>query len=100
MGLAAHGIGAARMSQINPFTGAMPLPPTRSLAERLRRSQADSKNLPADEASEHVVEDLDAVASISEEHGHQPPDKHEEPKKDSPDAKDEPDKPARLDITA
>jgi hypothetical protein len=100
MGLAAHAQCAARMGQINPFTGAIPLQPTQGLADRLRRSQAASKNLPPDEASGHVVEDPDAVVMISEEHSHQSPDKDRQPKEDQTETKEEEEKPARLDITA
>ena len=100
MGLAARGLGAAHMGQINPFTGAIPLAPTRSVAERNRRSLADSKNLPPDEASEHVVENPDAVAMIGEEHSQQSPKKREEPKREAEDAQKDQDKPSHLDVTA
>ena len=101
MGLAAHGVFAARMGQIDPFTGALPLLSTQSLADRLRRTKAASKHLPADEAAEHVVEDPDAVAMISEEHSHQSPDKQpQQPKEDAKDDEDKKEKPARLDVKA
>jgi len=100
MGLAAHGAFAARMGQIDPFTGTLPLLSTQSLADRLRRTKAASKHLPADEAAEHVVEDPDAVAMISEEHSHQSPDKQQQPKEDAKDAEDKNEKPARLDVKA
>jgi hypothetical protein len=100
MGLAARDFGAARMGQINPFTGAMPLPPTLSAAERNRRSRADSKNLPADEASEHVVENPDAVTMISDDHSHQSPDKEEQHKEEADDPEKQATDSARLDVTA
>jgi hypothetical protein len=99
-GLAARTVGAARMGQINPFTGAMALQPTQSVADRLRRSQAASKHLPADEAAEHVVEDPDAVTMISEDHSHQSPDQQQQPKEDAKDDEDKEGKPARLDVKA
>ena len=44
------------MGQINPFTGAMSLPPTRSVAERVRQSQAQAKNLSESEIEEAAIE--------------------------------------------
>lgn len=97
--IATHPV-APRMSQINPFTGGMPLAPSQSAAERLSRSRAVSKNLPADEAAEHVVENPDAVVTISEDHSHQSPKKREEPKKDARESEDDAETPAHLDVKA
>ena len=99
MGLAADDFGAARMGIINPFTGAMPLGPNRSVTERVRQSRADSKHLPDDEAADHVVEDPDAVVSISDEQSHQSPE-HEQPKEEKNDEPEKGDQPSRLDVTA
>jgi hypothetical protein len=90
---------ALRMSQINPFTGAMPLSPSRSASEQLSRARSLSKNLPADEAAEHVIENPDAVVMISEDHTDQSPRKREEPKKHSHET-DDAESPAHLDVTA
>jgi len=88
------------MGQINPFTGAVSLPPTRSVAERVRRSHADAKELSEGEAAETVIESPDAVVSISDEHSQQSPGKREEHKHKPEDQDDEDDKPAHLDVTA
>jgi hypothetical protein len=100
MGLAAHAVGVARMGQIDPFSGAMPLQRARSVAERVRQSRADSKHLPDDEATAHVVEDPDAVTSISEDHSHQSPGKQQQPNDEKKNQMEKDDKPARLDVTA
>jgi hypothetical protein len=88
------------MGQINPFTGAIPLQPSRSVAERVRQGRANSKNLPEDEAAEHVVENPDAVVMITEDHSHGSPDKKREEHHEEPQDDGEEEKPARLDVTA
>ena len=99
-GLAAHGIGAARMSQINPFTGAASLAPSRSVAERVRRSQADAKNLSEGEAAETVIDSPDAVVSISDEHAQHSPEKRQQHKEEQKDEQDQNEEPPRLDVKA
>ena len=100
LGLAARGIGAARMGQINPFTGAMSLPPTLSVAERLRRSQADAKHLSETEAEEADIEGPDAVVSISDEHSQHPPGKREQKKEHAQGDAEDADQPPHLDVSA
>jgi hypothetical protein len=100
LGLAASADRAARMSQINPFTGAVSLPPNRSVAERVRRSHADAKHLTEGEAAETVIESPDAVVSISDDQSQQPPEKRHQHKDKADDAADDQEEPSRLDVTA
>jgi hypothetical protein len=88
------------MGQINPFTGAVSISPTRSAAEGVRRSQAQAKHLSEAEAAETVIESPDAVVSISDEQSHQSPGKREEHKQKPEDQDEDEDKPAHLDVTA
>jgi hypothetical protein len=88
------------MGQINPFTGAVTLHPSQSVADRNRRSLAASKNLPADEAADHVVENPDAVVMIGDEHSQRSPDKRHEQPEDEKAQSERDDKPAHLDVTA
>jgi hypothetical protein len=88
------------MGQINPFSGAVSISPTRSAAEGVRRSQAQAKQVSEDEAAETVIESPDAIVSISDEQSHQSPGKREEHKHKPEDEDDEEEKPAHLDVTA
>jgi hypothetical protein len=89
------------MGQINPFTGAIPLPSGRTTAERVRHSRANSKDLPDDEATESVVEDPDAVVSIGDGNSHQSGEQEHPRQQDPADESDDEDgTPHRLDITA
>jgi hypothetical protein len=88
------------MGQINPFTGAVSLPQARSVAERLRRSQADVKNLSESEVEEAAIESPDALVSISDEHGQQSPGKRERKKEDAKRVDEDAEEPTHLDVSA
>jgi hypothetical protein len=88
------------MGQINPFTGAMSLPQAPSVAERLRRSQAEAKNLSESEVEEAAIESPDALVSISDEHGQHSPGKREQKKENAESETEDPDQPTHLDISA
>ena len=88
------------MGQINPFTGAVSISPTRSAADGVRRSQAQAKQLSEAEAAETVIESPDAVVSISDEQSHQSPGRREEHKHKPKEDEEDEQKPAHLDVTA